>query len=157
VKQIHLEAYFFNDIWNHVKAFPNPNRVNWYALTPANYDFLKVIYPVPSKEELARVMGERLQWMVKQGCYPLGLHIHFWRFCDMPTNHKRKLIREALDFGDKYDVSFNRLVPGWFTYTNDLEKLCSMFGLKLVKKERSIHDYDLPLLQNITKKAKIIR
>jgi len=157
VKQIHLETYFFNDLWNHVKAFPNPSRVSWYALTPANYDFLKVLYQVPSKEELSNIMGERLQWMVKQDRYRLGLHIHFWRFYDMPVSRKYVLIREALAFGDKYGVRFNGLVPGWFNYTRDLEFLCYNYGLKLVKKERSIHDYDLPLLQNITKKAKIIR
>lgn len=121
-------------------------------MTPANYDFLRVCYNVPSKEVLARVMGERLQWLVKQGCYRLGLHIHFWRFYDMPVSGKRDLLRQALDFGDKYGIHFNSLVPGWFNYTDDLEFLCYNYGLKLVGKERSMHDYDLHLLQNTRKR-----
>jgi len=141
-KQVHVEAYHLNRVWERIKAQKGRSIV-WYIMTPANYGYIKnFIGTNLSKEELDEILSERARWLLQNG-YQLELHIHFWLFKRMPADKKRELIRESINWGQKNDIEFTSLVPGWWSYDKDLAKICQEFNLNLVNKEISIHDYDL--------------
>lgn len=153
LKQIHAEVYFFSHIWKFIQSFPEPTRVTWYVLTPANYSLLKVCYAVPSKTKLAQIMSAKLAWM-KEHNYPIGLHVHFYRISSMPKDRKKQIITEAISYGEENEVLFKKLVPGWFNYTADLNELCNEFGIELVGEEPYLHDYDLSNYQQFFRGVK---
>lgn len=141
IKQIHIEEYFFDDVWLFIRRFPYPKRVTWYVMPPANSEFYKVRLGL-DKQQIEPKMSARLRWM-KQHNYPMGLHIHFYKRGDMPINKMRSLIAEAKAWGLSNGIDFKKIVPGWFNYTSNLAKLCDEFGLVLVQREPSAHDYNL--------------
>ena len=87
-------------------------------------------------------MSAKLAWM-KEHKYPIGLHVHFYRFSDMPKDRKKQITTEAISWGQENGVLFKKFVPGWFNYTPDLNELCNELGIELVGEEPFLHDYNL--------------
>lgn len=150
LKQIHCETYFFDEVWSLIKLFPNASRVTWFIMTPANSEFFEMLYGW-TKNDLEKKMGARAKWMNEHD-YPIGLHIHFYRKGNMPTEQKRQMFTEAIDFGAKNQIVFKKFVPGWECYTPDLKELCESLNLQLMKIEESIHDYELEKFKKFFRK-----
>jgi len=141
LKQIHVEAYFYDDVWALIKSFPNPSWVTWYVMAPVNYNYFRAFYPL-KKSWLDSKMSKRVRWMSEHN-YPIGLHIHFYWRGNMSIGKKREMFAEALSWGAKNQIAFRKFVPGWFHYTADFKKLCDSFNLQLIGKEPYTHDYQL--------------
>lgn len=142
-KDVHAEYYFDKNTWEKIKNYPRKHKVTWHILTPANYEYVKFILGTElDKEALDKAMSERVKYMKDNG-YKLELHIHFWQNKSMPTEMKRKIIKEALAWGRENGITFTKLSPGWVRIDEDLVSLCKEFGLKLEDSIKFTHDFEL--------------
>ena len=141
--EVHTEYYFEEDVWERIKNYPRRDKVVWYIITPANYEYIKYVLGTEmDKETLEKVMSDRIRYMRGKG-YKLELHIHFWQNKSMPTEMKRKMIKEAIEWGKNNGITFTKLVPGWVRIDKDLPSLCQEFGLELEDSINFTHDFEL--------------
>jgi len=141
--EIHTEYYFNNSIWGKIKkkAKTEKNLV-WYIMTPVNYEYFRHYFGTRlPKEKLDKIMSTRAKWLAKNT--KIGLHIHFWRFGRMTFSEKDRMFKEAISWGKKNSIDFDKFVPGWMQQHHDIEKLCKKYNLKLSKKKIFLHDYEL--------------
>jgi len=120
-------------------------RTTPFVLTPANYDYAKAFLGFRgSKEKFSNELTEKYTELAKYA--KIELHLHVALFPEfLSLNDKRKMLEEALSWGEEHGFEFKQIVFGWWKYDSECMKLCEEMGLKIVERGTypHIHDYDL--------------
>lgn len=141
-KEVHTEYYFNNKTWDRIKEWVKKKKMTWYIMTPANYAYFKHYFGARlTKSQLDNIMSRRAKWLAKNA--RIGLHIHFQRFGKMTYKEKEQMFEDAIAWGKKNRITFERFVPGWERYDKDIIKLCKKYKLKMSREKPFLHDFEL--------------
>lgn len=144
-KHVHTELYYDNETWEKIKKNCKTKKTTWYVITPANYDYLKVMFGCEySKEGLGNILAKRVHWLVANG-QKIGLHIHFNHTRDMPYGQMDKMFMGSLIWARDNNIHFTEgFVSGYWIENDDIKRLCCKYRLRCVPRTRFyMHDFEL--------------
>jgi len=144
---VHTEMINNDKVWAEIQKKVKNNEVHtWYLITPLNSDIFYPFFRLKESEyEYDRILVERYNWLKRHG-QRLQLHVHLSKNMDnMSYDEQKFLIRNSISwFENNLNIKVKEMVPGWWNYNEDTEKILKKFGIKLIKRfeYKDCHDYD---------------
>ena len=151
-KTIHCEAIYDDDVWRAVKRFvKSRHRAIWFVLTPVNYDFVKVEYNPPSKEEWEKIITKRYKWL-KGHQQELQLHVHLKLKPEYIPSKRWQIDKITTAYywmKDNLKVTPTMIAFGWWSYNRDSVMIAKSLGLEVIKRRTYwfTHDFDKKFLR----------
>jgi peptidoglycan/xylan/chitin deacetylase (PgdA/CDA1 family) len=144
---VHTEMIVDDEVWKEIKKKVNANKVHkWYLITPHNFDIFQSFFKLKmTQEEFEKILIKRYKWLVKEN-QDIGLHVHLSKnMKNMTYDEQETLIKRSLIWlENKTEFVISDVVPGWWSYNEDTEKILKKLDMTLVKRcdYKSCHDYD---------------
>jgi hypothetical protein len=144
---VHTEALMLDNVWEEAKKLAISGKVRtWYVMTPANYEYLKMMFNFKmTQEQLSKTLEERYKWLINHG-QDLQLHLHLCIIMNISKSEQEKLFKESLQWmKEKLNIVPKEFVPGWWTDNSETREILKKYNIKRITRTtfKAIHDYDL--------------
>lgn len=146
---IHVEAIFFDDVWNGCKRMFDNKEITWFVMPPDPL-YVQGMFKTNLTNSKIKKTVERYKKLKELG-YEVQLHMHLPHppiYYSLTKEQIKKEINNGMTWLSKnVGIKPTKIILGWFYFDEKVKQACNELGIHLVRYEDfyAIHDYDLAI------------